>query len=182
MVVGKERSAGKPDRTVMGPLDQARIRSLASLLIGPINPGRQIFWKTTTGSRVGLRRVRPKLLGFPGSSQPAARAHPSLDSWASQAFWAWAIPSARAYTVTWATFMQSGGGRSGRFRPRSSTLCPERVFVANKLLRTLCPVCDLADHPGLKQIAKGLQASFVVVVRLPRSGRGMGRWHPTANA
>jgi hypothetical protein len=40
------------------------------LLIGPINPGRQIFWKTTTGSRVGLRRVRPELLGFPGSSQP----------------------------------------------------------------------------------------------------------------
>jgi len=70
-VVGKERSAGKPDRTVMGPLDQARIRSLASLLIGPINPGRQIFWKTTTGSRVGLRRVRPGLLGFPGSSQSA---------------------------------------------------------------------------------------------------------------
>lgn len=70
MVVGKERSAEKPDRTVMGPLDQARIRSLASLLIGPINPGRQIFRKTTTGSRVGLRRVRPELLGFPGSSQP----------------------------------------------------------------------------------------------------------------
>jgi hypothetical protein len=72
MVVGKERSAEKPDRTVMGPLDQARIRSLASLLIGPINPGRQIFWKTTTGSRVGLRRVRPELLGFPGSSQLVA--------------------------------------------------------------------------------------------------------------
>jgi hypothetical protein len=70
MVVGKERSAGKPDRTVMGPLDQARIRSLASLLIGPINAGRQIFWKTTTSSRVGLRRVRPELLGFLGSSQP----------------------------------------------------------------------------------------------------------------
>jgi hypothetical protein len=48
----------------MGPLDQARIRSLASLLIGTINPGRQIFSKTTTGSRVGLRRVRPELLGF----------------------------------------------------------------------------------------------------------------------
>ena len=57
---------------VLGPLDQARIRSLACLLIGPINPGRQIFRKTTTGSRVGLRRVRPELLGFPGSSQPAA--------------------------------------------------------------------------------------------------------------
>jgi hypothetical protein len=54
----------------LGPLDQARIRSLASLLIGPINPGRQIFSKTTTGSRVGLLRVRPELLGFPGSSQP----------------------------------------------------------------------------------------------------------------
>jgi hypothetical protein len=40
------------------------------LLIGPINPGRQIFWKTTTWSRVGLRRVRPELLGFLGSSQP----------------------------------------------------------------------------------------------------------------
>ena len=26
----------------MGPLDQARIRSLASLLIGPINPSRQV--------------------------------------------------------------------------------------------------------------------------------------------
>lgn len=69
MVVGKERSAEKPDRTVMGSLDQARIRSLASLLIGPINPGRQIFRKTTTGSRVGLRRVRPELLGFPGLTQ-----------------------------------------------------------------------------------------------------------------
>jgi hypothetical protein len=57
----------------MGPLDQARIRSLASLLIGPINPDRQIFSKTTTGSRVGLRRVRPELLGFPGSSQPAGK-------------------------------------------------------------------------------------------------------------
>ena len=57
----------------MGPLDQARFRSLASLLIGPINPGRQIFSKTTRGSRVGLRRVRPELLGFPGSSQPSAR-------------------------------------------------------------------------------------------------------------
>ena len=82
MVVGKERSAGKPDRTVMGPLDQARIRSLASLLIGPINPGRQIFWKTTTGSRVGLRRVRPELLGFPGSSQPARE--PFTEVWARE--------------------------------------------------------------------------------------------------
>jgi hypothetical protein len=32
---GKERSAGMPDRTVMGPIDQGRIRSLASLLIDP---------------------------------------------------------------------------------------------------------------------------------------------------
>ncbi len=69
VALGLPRRRSLLEEKRLGPLDQARNRSLASFLIGPVNPGRQIFWKTMTGSRVGLRRVRPELLGFPGLTQ-----------------------------------------------------------------------------------------------------------------
>jgi len=40
----------------------------------------------------------------------------------------------------------------------------------------------VADHPGLKHIAKGLQMGFVIAVRIQGSGTGTGRWLPMPNA
>ena len=68
----------------------------------------------------------------------------------------------------------------GHLRPQLHSLAAS--FVANKLLQTLGPAGDLADHPGLDHIAKDLQVGLVVAVRLPRSGMDKGRWHRTADA
>jgi len=48
---GEERSAGKTDRTVMGPLDQARIRSRTFPAGRPFGPGLQIMRRTTAGKQ-----------------------------------------------------------------------------------------------------------------------------------
>jgi hypothetical protein len=49
MVGGWERSAGKTDRTVMGPLARVISGHETSLLVCPIRPGRQITRRTTVG-------------------------------------------------------------------------------------------------------------------------------------
>jgi hypothetical protein len=60
LALGLPRRRGPIEKKRLGPLDQARIRSLASLQNGLVNKGKLIFWKTITGRRVGLRRVRPE--------------------------------------------------------------------------------------------------------------------------
>lgn len=46
--------------------------------------------------------------------------------------------------------------------------------VANQLVQTLRPTCDLADHQGLQRLAEFLQLGLIEQVEV--------RWRPTASA
>lgn len=69
LALGLPQRRGPIEKKRLGPLDQAPIRSLATLQNGPVNQGQLIFWKTMTGSRVGLGGVRPEHQRFPGLTQ-----------------------------------------------------------------------------------------------------------------
>lgn len=48
IALGLPQRRGHIEKKRLGPLDRARIRSLATLQNGPVNQGQFIFWKTMT--------------------------------------------------------------------------------------------------------------------------------------
>ncbi len=63
--------------------------------------------------------------------------------------------------MTWATFTQSAGGRSGGCRRGLDRGAFEGLAITDQLIQSRCPTRHLADHPGLEQLAELLEMRLV---------------------